>query len=104
MKFTNFKFHNYYQPIGSENYNQYVEVALDACDWVCGKEMEDNMDSNELKTIRNYQVIFTPDFNELCSKNNQFQNFIYDMLVLLDDYIIKLTPLKRILLPDSKFL
>jgi hypothetical protein len=66
--------------------------------------MEDNMDSNELKTIRNYQVIFTPDFNELCSRNNQFQNFIYDMFVLLDDYIIKLTPLKRILLPDSKFL
>lgn len=103
VKFANCKFNNYYLPIGSENYNQFVEVALDACDWFCKKELEDNTDSNELKTIRNYQVIYTPEFNEVCSQNNQFQNFIYDLLALLDNCLIKLTPFKRILLPDSKF-
>ena len=103
VKFVNCKFNSFYLPIGSQNYNQFVAVALDACDWVCKKELEDNTDSNELKTIRNYQVIYTPEFNELCSKNNQFQNFIYDLLGLLDDYLIQLTPFKRILLSDSKF-
>ena len=39
----------------------------------------------------------------VCSQNTQFQNFIYDLLGLLDDYLMKLTPFKRILLPDSKF-
>jgi hypothetical protein len=29
--------------------------------------------------------------------------FLYDLLVLLDDYLIKVTPFKRLLLPDSKF-
>ena len=65
--------------------------------------MEDNTDSNELKTIRNYEVIYTPEFNELCSQNNPFQNFLYDLLALLDNCLIKLTPFKRILLSDSKF-
>ena len=103
VKFINFKFDNHYLPIGSENYNKFVDVALDACDWVCKKELEDNTDSYELKTIRNYQVIYTPEFNALCSQNTQFQNFVHDLLFLLDDYLIKLTPFKRILLPDSKF-
>ena len=103
VKFINFKFDNHYLPIGSENYNNLVEVTLDACDSVCKKEEEDNSDSNELRTIRNYQVIYTPNFNELCVRNTKFHNFIYDLLVLLDDYLIKLTPFKRILLPDSKF-